>query len=388
MISRTSVPYMEHLHLTLAHSVVRLAAMPTLLAEKPRVTRKQAALPGIGRKKKELGALQFVSLFSGCGGLDLGFERAGFTPSLALELDEAAITTYAKRRPGARILKKDLSNVAPGYVSERLDEIVPRPHPIGVVGGPPCQAFSFSNVHKKSDDPRLTLPISYAAILKELNRTDRLDFFVFENVVGIASKAHEEQFRYFKQLFGDSGFRIFEKELNALHFGVPQDRRRVFVVGVNGRRFPHAKFEFPTPQDPPYKTVVDVLGNLPDPVFFNKDLTPGSIPFHANHWCMNPRSDKFDGRLKEGHVKGRPFRVLAWNMPSWTVAYGHREVHVHPSGRRRLSMLEAMLLQGFPIDYELVGTLSDQIRLVSDAVPPPLAEALANAVKRFLEEYL
>ena len=81
---------------------------------------------------------------------------------------------------------------------------------------------------------------------------------------------------------------------------------------------------------------------------------------------------------------GRSFRTLSWNEPSWTVAYGHREVHVHPDGKRRLSMLEALLLQGFPARYELRGTLTDQIRQVSDSVPPPLAAALATGLRAVL----
>ena len=76
--------------------------------------------------------------------------------------------------------------------------------------------------------------------------------------------------------------------------------------------------------------------------------------------------------------------MLEWGKPSWTVADGHREVHIHPSGKRRLSIYEAMLLQGFRPDYVLKGNLSDQIRLVSDAVPPPLARALAESVLRVL----
>ena len=84
-------------------------------------------------------------------------------------------------------------------------------------------------------------------------------------------------------------------------------------------------------------------------------------------------------------MKGRPFRVLEWGKPSWTVAYGHREVHIHPSGKRRLSIYEAMLLQGFRPDYVLGGNLSDQIRLVSDAVPPPLARALAESILKALK---
>lgn len=100
---------------------------------------------------------------------------------------------------------------------------------------------------------------------------------------------------------------------------------------------------------------------------------------------MTPKSSRFrNGQLVEGQVNGRAFRVLSWDRPSWTVAYGHREVHIHPHGHRRLSVYEAMLLQGFPKDYRLFGTLSDQIRLVSDAVPPPLASALAESIRAVL----
>jgi A/G-specific adenine glycosylase len=101
---------------------------------------------------------------------------------------------------------------------------------------------------------------------------------------------------------------------------------------------------------------------------------------------MTPRSRRFrDGSLKQAGINGRPFRVLAWNEPSWTVAYGHREVHIHPTGSRRLSVYEAMRLQGFPAHYELRGTLSDQFRLVSDAVPPPLGHALGKAITQTLK---
>jgi DNA (cytosine-5)-methyltransferase 1 len=125
---------------------------------------------------------------------------------------------------------------------------------------------------------------------------------------------------------------------------------------------------------------------LPEPVHFSKGLTREDIPFHPNHWCMKPKSDKFTtGRMIPGEIMGRSFRVLPWDQPSYTVAYGHREVHVHPSGKRRLSVYEAMRLQGFPEKYELIGTLSDQIRIVSEAVAPPVARAIAEQLKLQLE---
>jgi DNA (cytosine-5)-methyltransferase 1 len=97
---------------------------------------------------------------------------------------------------------------------------------------------------------------------------------------------------------------------------------------------------------------------------------------------MQPRSHRF----KTGEFgDGRSFRKLNWNEPSPTVAYGHREIHVHPDGKRRLSIYEAMLLQGFPEKkFELAGTLSEQVTQVSNAVPPPVAGAIAKTIRATL----
>jgi len=338
---------------------------------------------------EELGETRFlpvVSLFSGSGGLDEGFVQAGFSSVLALEIDRAACETFDRNHPGTRVLRKDLSQAVNGYVVERLSELPSPVRPIGVIGGPPCQAFSLSNVHKRSDDPRLSLPKNYAHILEELNKHYDLDFFVFENVLGLKHKAHSELFAYFKELFASAGFTTFESELDAQDFGVAQVRKRVFVVGFNNRRYKALRFEFPKGNPALKRTVREMIGKLPPPVFFERGMRGKDVPFHPNHWCLKPKSKKFfNGFLKEGDVKGRPFRVLEWGKPSWTVAYGHREVHIHPSGKRRLSIYEAMLLQGFRQEYVLEGTLSDQIRLVSDAVPPPLARALAESILKVLK---
>ena len=100
---------------------------------------------------------------------------------------------------------------------------------------------------------------------------------------------------------------------------------------------------------------------------------------------MRPKSPKFfDGSLTQGEWSSRSFKTLAWDKPSITVSYGHREVHVHPEGKRRLSVYEAMKIQGFPDDYVLTGTLSEQIDQISEAVPPPLAHAVANSISSAL----
>lgn len=327
-----------------------------------------------------------VSLFSGCGGLDLGFREAGFRPVLAIDKNAIACETYELNHPGVRVLKQDLASAPKGYILDRLAELPQERKPVGVIGGPPCQAFSLSNQNGGKHDERAKLPENYAAVLKDLAFEYELDFFVFENVLGLRYKKHAELFGAFKRLFSSAGFSIFEGELDAQDFGVPQVRKRIFVVGFNEKKYPNLDYEFPAGNGRKKRTVEDAIRGLPKPAYFEHGLSPEDIPEHPNHWCMKPRSKKFfNGYLKEGDVKGRPFRVLPWNKPSWTVAYGHREVHIHPSGRRRLSIYEAMLLQGFPSSYTLLGTLSDQIRLVSDAVPPPVAKALAESILEVIE---
>jgi len=331
-------------------------------------------------------SLPLISLFCGAGGLDLGFVQAGFKPVLAIDKDQAASMTYAHNHPSIRVLKRDLSSMKNGYILDRIAELPKSVKLVGVIGGPPCQAFSLSNQNGGYQDPRADLPHNYAGVLKELAKTFELDFFVFENVLGLRSRKHTELFTVFKKLFASAGFSLFEGELNAEDFGVAQVRKRLFIVGFNERKYPSLDFEFPEGAGRQPKTVRDAIGHLPTPTFFERGLKSEEIPVHPNHWCMQPRSRKFfDGYLKEGDIKGRAFRVLKWDKPSWTVAYGHREVHIHPTGRRRLSIYEAMLLQGFPSGYALCGTLSDQIRLVSDAVPPPLARVLAESIREVIE---
>jgi DNA (cytosine-5)-methyltransferase 1 len=330
--------------------------------------------------------LPVVSLFSGAGGLDLGFMQSGFTPVLALDKEKAACLTYMYNHPAARVLKQDLATVRNGYILDRIAELPVSVKPVGLIGGPPCQAFSQGNRNGAADDPRADLPHSYAHILRELTKTFELDFFVFENVLGLKHRRHAELFKTFKRLFASAGYTIFEGELDAQDFGVAQVRKRLFVVGFNDKKYPNMDFFFPESNGKPTRTVRDVIEDLAKPAFFERDTNPEDLPVHPNHWCMRPRSRKFfNGYLKEGDLKGRPFRVLKWDKPSWTVAYGHREVHIHPDGRRRLSVYEAMILQGFPPQYRLWGTLSDQIRLVSDAVPPPVAKALSASIREVIE---
>jgi DNA (cytosine-5)-methyltransferase 1 len=132
--------------------------------------------------------------------------------------------------------------------------------------------------------------------------------------------------------------------------------------------------------------VKDAIGHLPEPIHNDRGLSADSFAVHPNHWCLVPRSKKFEtAKLEQGQAYGRSFRTLSWNEPSWTVAYGHREVHVHPTGKRRLSIYEAMLLQTFPHEYRLMGNMSAQIRLVSEAVPVKMARRVAESIRASLK---
>jgi DNA (cytosine-5)-methyltransferase 1 len=262
-----------------------------------------------------------------------------------------------------------------------------------VIGGPPCQSFSVSNVFQTDDDTRHSLPSAYARLLKALNERRGVSFFVFENVKGLLGRKHQHRYELFKEQFCDAGFQLREELLDAKDYGVPQHRPRIIIVGINRELHKNAIWKRPRKSPGATKTVREIIHELPEPVKYTRGLDPDTIEhdpkrnLHRNHWTFATKSRKFTtpGMLEEGQSWGRSFRTLAWDAPSWTVAYGNREVHIHPSGKRRLSIWEAMLLQSFPPNYILHGSLSAQSRLVSDAVPPKLAERIAKHIKRTLD---
>ncbi|MBK6895670.1 MAG: DNA cytosine methyltransferase [Alphaproteobacteria bacterium] len=322
-----------------------------------------------------------LSLFCGAGGLDIGFEKKGFEVGLAFDIRPDSIASYNVNRKLSHAFVQDVNDLT----LKEMDRLYGGPFtPVGVIGGPPCQGFSVSNVNKKKSDERNKLSLTYAALLKELNKRSPVHFFVFENVKGLLGEKHRDTYEEIKKSFEECGFNVYTSMLNAVHYGVPQNRERLIIVGLNKKIYVDAEWK------PPERikskslpiTVKEAIGNLPKPVYFSRKLNPVDIPYHPNHWCMQPKSKKFslEGVLVEGQSFGRSFRTLRWNKPSPTVAYGNREVHVHPSGTRRLSIYEAMLLQGFSQDYVLTGTLSQQITQVSEAVPPPLSQAIAKSL--------
>src|SRR5882724_4422696 len=121
-------------------------------------------------------SISILSLFCGAGGLDTGFRRAGFVPVLAFDRNSAACATVKQNYPDTQVIKTDLSLVDGAYVKARLEELPYPIRPVGVIGGPPCQAFSLSNGYKRTNDPRAALSAKYAALLHDLNSEFELDF--------------------------------------------------------------------------------------------------------------------------------------------------------------------------------------------------------------------
>ena len=328
--------------------------------------------------------LPILSLFSGAGGFDLGFRRAGFKPVLAVDFDPAAVATYRWNQRGTHVAALDIAETNAEEFVDLWIRINGDQAPVGIIGGPPCQAFSVSNVHQKRGDPRSKLLVHYASVIEAFTARIGLDFFVFENVPGLAQKRHRRRYLQFKRLCKNAGYNVREKVVNAGNFGIPQNRKRIIVIGINSERYPGLVVEPPEGDKQPTHARVALEG-LPEPTFYSRALNASDIPHHPNHVAMVPRSRKFtNGMLKPGDHRGRSFRVLSWDQPSYTVAYGHREIHVHPNLHRRLSIYEAMRLQGFPHSYQLKGTFSQQVQLVSDALPPPLGEGVAMAIANHL----
>ncbi len=335
---------------------------------------------GISSSLKCAGQWPVLSLFSGSGGLDCGFESAGFNPLLAIDINPAAIATYGRNHPDATTATLDLGKVAPEAILDLWDNTTGGAQLAGIIGGPPCQGFSSSNVHQSDSDPRRKLLRNYASIIKIFADRRGLEFFVLENVPGLNHSKHKPLLAEVAKTAAAAGFNVYDGVLDAGKFGVPQHRKRLIMVGINAKRYPAARLTLPEGHSTP-PSVESAIAGLPEPVYCAQGLEPDVIPCHPNHIAMVPRSPKFtNGSLSPGNSGGLSFKVLAWDAPSYTVAYGHNEVHIHPGCHRRLSIYEAMLLQGFPHSYQLLGTFTEQVRLVSDAVPPSMAKGIAKSI--------
>lgn len=321
-----------------------------------------------------------VSLFCGAGGMDLGFKQAGFNVPIAFDYLSAAVKSHKHNFRRTKGILADLVQLQPEGVVAHVRAEIPVGSRIGVIGGPPCQGFSRANTNSQADDPRNEMPTLYLGIVRELQKHYVVEFVVLENVLGIRDRKHVLTYQKIVSSLDALGFSVTEKELCATDFGVAQNRRRILLSGLR-------KGQGYSPVRPRKRkglsTVREAIGGIrSEPAYFRPSLAVNEIPLHPNHWTMQPKSARFKNKLFQSG--SRSFKRLQWDQASPTIAFGNREIHVHPTGVRRLSIFEAMLLQGFPESFVLKGNLSEQVEQVSNAVPPPLARSVARAVRHAL----
>lgn len=305
--------------------------------------------------------MKVVSLFSGAGGLDLGFKMAGHNIIWANDLYGDAVETYRKNI-GDHIVCEDINNVS-------SDEV---PDCDIIIGGFPCQGFSVANTKRHVNDERNEL---YKQLIRIIT-AKKPKFFLAENVKGLTNLAKGEVFKMILQDFSDIGYRVKYKILNAADYGVPQTRQRVIIVGV--RNDIDWEYQYPVPTHnskgedglPVWVSVSEAMAPIPDPD------KPNALPNHTySKYKLN-----INGYL--GH------RLLDPNKPAPTVtargdSKGGVVIHPHPNGQRRMSCRELAAVQSFPLDYEFVGNNSSVYRQIGNAVPPLLGYAVANVFNQY-----
>lgn len=329
--------------------------------------------------------MKLLSLFSGAGGLDLGFEKAGFEIVAANEYDKTIWETYEKNHK-AKLIKKDIREI----VSNEL------PKTDGIIGGPPCQSWSEAGSLRGIDDPRGKLFYEYIRILKD----KQPKFFLAENVKGMLSKRNTDAVKDIIKEFEKAGYNVFIKLLNAFDYGVAQDRERVFYVGFR-KDLNINEFEFPSPiKNEKRKYLKDIIWDLKDNALSGKEKnkTNGENCIVENHeYLTGTYSTIFMSRN----------RVRQWEQPAFTVQASGRQCQLHPQAPtmikvgkniykfvdgkeelyRRLTIRECARIQGFPDTFKFYYiSLEDGYKMVGNAVPVDLAYVIAEKIKETLTD--
>lgn len=311
--------------------------------------------------------MKIVSLFSGCGGMDLGFIRAGVQVVWANDLYDDATETY-KRNIGDHIFLGSIADVP----SDNIPECD------GVIGGFPCQGFSLANMGRHVDDTRNFLYREFVRVIRDKSPK----FFVAENVKGILSLGKGEVFKKILEDFGQCGYLVKYHLFNAADYGVPQKRERVIIFGVKRELavrlecFPPKPTHARNPEGGLKKwfSIGDALAGLPEP----GTEDPRELPNHTG------TKYKITNNGYLGH------RVVDPNQPAPTITARGDErggvviIH-HPNNQRRLTVREAAIVQSFPKDFEFKGNNTSGYRQIGNAVPPMLSETVARSVLKCLK---
>ena len=225
-----------------------------------------------------------LSLYSGCGGLDLGFERAGFSIGLAYDISASAIASWTRNRPAKnRGHVADLSSIRLRDIDRDFGE---KFIPTGVIGGPPCQSFSRANHFRSTDDERSNMVRRFFSIALRFHRHRRpLDFILMENVPELSTTDSGNLLQRELERLSCYNFDTLRFCLNAVDHSVPQYRLRLFILAIPKQDEP-TRWAVPIGEKTT-KTVQDAILGLPSPLRFRRGIAPTEVPFHPNHWCMN-----------------------------------------------------------------------------------------------------
>lgn len=319
--------------------------------------------------------MKIVSLFAGAGGLDLGFEQAGFEIVYANEYDSSIWATYKKNHKGF-LDQRDIRKVDSSEI----------PDCDGIIGGPPCQSWSEAGALKGIEDARGQLFYDYIRILKD----KQPKFFLAENVVGMLSQRHSAAVENIKRMFVDCGYDLTVTLVNVADYGIPQDRKRVFYIGF--RKDLNIEFKFPEAGEVRH-TLKDAIWDLKDSAVaaLEKNYSNSNVKFTNHEYFTGSYSTIFMSRN----------RVRQWDEPGFTVQASGRQAQLHPQAPimpnvgknrhifaegyehlyRRMTVRECARLQTFPDSFEFVyDKVDDGYKMVGNAVPVEMARILASRI--------
>jgi len=326
--------------------------------------------------------LNIVSFFAGCGGLDLGFAQAGFKTIWANEWDKEIWRTYESNHSDTHLDRRDIRDIPSSDI----------PNCIGIVGGPPCQSWSEAGKQKGIKDDRGRLFLEYVRILQDKQPL----FFLAENVSGMLHKKHQQARGNIIAAFEEAGYQVNFKLLDAVNFGIPQNRKRVIFVGF--RQDLERRFDFELVEQKPALTLKDAIWNLRESALpaKEKNKTNGNACLIANHeYATGGFSSMYMSRN----------RVRAWHEPSFTIQASCRHAPIHPQANKmikvekdkfifdpdssnsyhRLSVRECARIQTFPDDFiYYYQNLNAGYKMIGNAVPVNFSRALAIAIKEQL----
>ncbi|WP_306531032.1 DNA cytosine methyltransferase [Anaerotignum lactatifermentans] len=333
--------------------------------------------------------MNVISLFSGCGGLDLGFERAGFHIPVANEFDPTIYETFKINHPKTHLIEGDIRQVTKEDIAPYIDGEVD-----GIIGGPPCQSWSEAGALRGIEDARGKLFYDYIRLLKEFAPK----FFLAENVSGMLANRHSEAVQNILHMFEEAGYDVSLTLVNAKNYGVAEERKRVFYIGF--RKDLNIQFVFPkgsTEEDDAKLTLRDIIWDLQD------TAVPAGPKNHHNPEAVN-NNEYFTGAFSP-IFKSRN-RVKGWDEQAFTVQASGRQCQLHPQAPkmqkfgkddcrfvegsehlyRRMTIREIARIQGFPDDFQfLYKETNNAYKMIGNAVPVNLAYEIATAIKLFLQ---